>query len=541
MTGGRRLSTWWRAFQVLHAWLRYFVIPAVRRHPAAGRAERAQKALEELGGAWVKLGQALALRFDVLPEDYCRQFFQLLNQMPPFPSEEVRSVIESEFGRPLAELFRHFDSTPIAAASIGQVHRAELPDGAVVAVKVQRPEIRDLVRADLRLMRWIARAIDLVPWLGRPRARRVVGELARWMEEEIDFRNEAHNLELLRRNAAGDPLEKDPQLYPALTTSRVLTVEYLDGVPVIDIVTATRQGDETFLRDLAARGHDLRRIASHITWNALNQVYRQGCFHADPHPANLLVLPGDAIGYVDFGIVGRLDPRSTDSLRRFAESLFAGDVERAVDEFTGWLVPSRRTDLIAARHDLVEALRRYVESARVAPDGVAEETLFEVEMFAVVQRHRMALVPDAVRYLKAVLTTEATVKDLDPRFDLPAHENEFFERLIRIEAVEACDPRRIARSLLDARRRAGDLLDALERGGRVAQMVAEASDVRRSVEVGTALAIAATLVLTALAWIGAPGAKFAAIAIALPAVVLLAVAFREASRLPWRGREDGTQ
>jgi len=541
MTGGRRVGTWRRAFQVLHVWLRYFAIPAVRRRPAAGRAQRAQKALEELGGAWVKLGQALALRFDVLPEDYCLQFFQLLYQMPPFPAEEVRSVIESEFGRPLAELFRRFDFAPIAAASIGQVHRAELPDGAVVAVKVQRPEIRDLARADLRLMRWIARAIDLVPWLGRPSARRVVGELARWTEEEIDFRNEARNLELLMRNAAGDPLERDPRLYPALTTSRVLTVEYLDGVPVIDIVTATRQGDETFLRDLAARGHDLRRIASHITWNALNQIYRQGCFHADPHPANLLVLPGDAIGYVDFGIVGRLDPRATDSLRRFAESLFAGDVERAVDEFTGWLVPSRRTDFIVARHDLVEALRRYVESARVAPGGVAEATLFEVEMFAVVRRHRMALVPDAVRYLKAVLTTEATVKELDPCFDLPAHENEFFERLSRIEAIEACDPQRIARFLLDARRRAGDLLDALERGGRVAQRVAEASAVRRSVEVGAALAIAATLVLTVLTWVGAPGAKFAAIAIALPAVVLLAVAFREASRLPWRGGEDGTQ
>ncbi|HXK24729.1 MAG TPA: AarF/UbiB family protein [Myxococcota bacterium] len=489
----------------------------------------------------MKLGQALALRFDVLPEDYCLQFFKLLYQMPPFPAEEVRGVVESELGRPLEKLFRRFDFTPIAAASIGQVHRAELQGGAVVAVKVQRPGIRDLVRADLRLMRWIARAIDLVPWLGRPRARRVVDELARWTEEEIDFRNEARNLELLGRNAAGDPLERDPRLYPALTTARVLTLDYLDGVPLIDIVTATRQGDETFLRDLAARGHDLRRIASHITWNALNQIYRQGCFHADPHPANLLVLPGDAIGYVDFGIVGRLDPRATDSLRRFAASLFAGDVERAADEFTGWLVPSRRTDLVAARHDLVEALRRYVESTRVAPDGVAQETLFEVEMFAVVRRHRMALVPHAVLYLKAVLTTEATVKELDPCFDLPAHENEFFERLIRIEALEACDPQRIARFLLDARRRVGDLLDALERGGRVAEMVAEASGVRRSVQVGAALAIAATLVLTALTWAGAPGAKFAAIAIALPAVVLLAVAFREASRLPWRGGEDGTQ
>ena len=500
-------------------------------------------ALEELGGAWVKLGQALALRFDVLPKDYCLQFFQLLCRMPPFPAEQVQSVIESELERPLAELFGRFEFTPIAAASIGQVHRAELPDGAVVAVKVQRPEIRNLVRADIRLMRWIALAIDFVPRLSSTRARRVVDEFARWTEEEIDFRNEARHLSMLRRNAVDDPLEREPRLYPTLTTSRVLTVEYLDGIPVIDIVTAIREENEAFLRDLSARGHDLHRIASHITWNALNQFYRTGCFHADPHPANLLVLAGDTIGYVDFGIVGRLDPRSTDSLRRFAQSLFAGDIWRAVDEFTDWLVPSRRTDIIAARYDLMDALRRYVESARVDPDGLAEERVFEVEMFAVVRRHHMALVPDAVRYLKAVLSTEATVKELDPRFDLPAHQNEFFARLSRLEATEALDPQHIAGVLLDIPRRTRHVLDALERGGRVTQMaVSEAGDVRRSVEAGALLAIAATLALTVLAWVGAPGAEFAAIAIALPAIVLLAVAFRDVRRLlPRRRTEDGIQ
>ncbi len=533
----RGAGAWRRGLQAVRVGLRYFVFPALRRRSSADRAVRAQKALEELGGAWIKLGQALALRFDLLPEDYCLQFFQLLNQMQPFPAEEVREVLERELGRPVAELFRHFDFTPVAAASIGQVHRAELPDGVVVAVKVQRPAIRRMIRADLRLMGWIATVLDLLPFLGWPRARRTVDEIARWTEEEIDFRNEARHLEILRRNAAGDPLERTPRPFPALTTSRVLTAEYLDGIPVIDIVRAVRGRDERFLSDLASRGHDLRRIASHIAWNGLNQVYRQGCFHADPHPANLLVLPGDVIGYVDLGIVGRLDPRSTDLFRRFAQRLFEGEVERAVEVFSAWLVPSHRTDVLAARRDLVAALRRYVESARVAPDRIAETRPFEVEMFELVRRHRMALAPEAVRYLKAVLTTDATIRELDPRFDLVAHENRFFSRLARIELVECFDPQRIARFLLDARWHAVDLGDMLEHREELARLAGAASDVRRSVEIGAVVAIAVTLTLTALAWVGSRPAAIAALVTALPALVLLWLALRQARRLP-RGGES---
>jgi predicted unusual protein kinase regulating ubiquinone biosynthesis (AarF/ABC1/UbiB family) len=178
-----------RALQVLRAAFRHLVSPM--RRPAAPRAERMQALLEELGGTWVKLGQALALRFDVLPADYCLQFFQLLNQVRPFPADEVRRILERELGRPLERLFRSFDWAPVAAASIGQVHRAVLPDGTTVAVKVQRPGIRRLVRADLRLMGLLAAWIDAVS--PRARARELVREFARWTEEELDYRIEARH------------------------------------------------------------------------------------------------------------------------------------------------------------------------------------------------------------------------------------------------------------------------------------------------------------------------------------------------------------
>lgn len=495
------MATARRAVQILRAWIRHFVIPVLRRRPSSERAGRAQAALEELGGAWVKLGQALALRFDLLPEDYCLQFFRLLNQMQPFPANQVRQVLEAELGQPVERLFRTFNFTPIAAASIGQVHRAELPDGRVVAVKVQRPEIRDLIGTDLRVMRWLATVIDLLPGSSGWRAGQIVTEFARWSEEELDYRLEARHASLLRFNAQGDPLEHNARIFLSHSAARVLTLEYIEGIAVIDIVTAIRRKDAAFLLDLKSRGHDLKRIASHIVWNTLNQIYRLGCFHADLHPANLLVLAGDSIGYVDFGIVGQLDKRTTDSLRYFAQSLFAGRVELAVREFMRFLVPSRGTDTAAARRDLLDALRGYIDSPRVRPDGFPSESIFEIEMLSLVRKHGMTLDSDVVRYLKAVLTVEASVRELDPSFDLIGHENRFFARLMRIEAVEALAPDRVGQFLLDMKMRVDGLLDTFEGLPAAELQLAEAaSDIRR-LQVTSALAVGGWLIFSALIWL----------------------------------------
>jgi predicted unusual protein kinase regulating ubiquinone biosynthesis (AarF/ABC1/UbiB family) len=538
-----RPGTLRRAWQVLRAATKHLIVPWLLRRETPSRAERMQAALEELGGTWVKLGQALALRFDILPADYCLQFFQLLNQVRPFPADDVRRTIESELGRPLETLFPSFDWEPLAAASIGQVHRAALPDGAAVAVKVQRPGIRDLIRSDLRLMRWMAALLDGSGLLGYTRARDLVTEFARWTEEELDYRIEARHATMLRRNADGDPLERNPRVYVEYTTARVLTLEFLDGVPVIEIVAAFRRGDAAWLEALSARGHDTRRIARHIVWNALNQIYRFGYFHADPHPANVIVLPGDAIGYVDFGIVGRLDDRTTDSLRYFAQSLFAGHTANAVDEFLRFLVPSARTDLDAARRDLVEAMNNYVESARVGPEGISlSEDIFEIEMLAVVRAHSMALAPEAARYLKAVLTAEAMVKELDPRFDLRAHENRFFGRLMRLEAVESLDPRRVGQAVLDARFRLRRLMESLDPArGTPGRLLTVAHNVRRRVQVFSALTMAGWAAVLAAIWtararsglplFGYP-VKVVALAGAVIGLVLLLFSILQVRRLP---------
>jgi ubiquinone biosynthesis protein len=423
------------------------------------------------------------------------------------------------------------------------VYRAELADGTPVAVKVQRPRIRQLVRADLALMRWLAAFVDLTHLFGQTRARSLVAEFARWTDEELDYRIEARHAAVLRRNAGSDPFERNPRVYAVHTTARVLTVEYLDGIPVIDVITAIRGRDAAFLRSLAERGHDARRIASHIVWNALNQIYRFGYFHADPHPANLLVLPDDAIGYVDFGIVGKLDEQTTQALRYFAQSLFAGHTGIAVDEFMRFLTPSARTDVRAARRDLIEAMNNYVESARVGPEGFnLTEDIFEIEMLAVVRSHGMALNPDAVRYLKAVLTAEAMVKELDPQFDLRSHENRFFGRLMELEAIEALDPRRLGQRILDARVRAERVLDAIEGIGRTPRdLIGVALDVRRRVQFFSALTIVGWAAVLAAVWVsgGSDGLRrfsspmtLIAFGAALVSLGLLAFSILEVRRLP---------
>ena len=497
------LTTVRRSWQVYRSFLEHLLIPWALRRRTPSRSERAQAALEELGGMWVKLGQALALRFDILPADYCLQFFQLLNRMEPFGADEVRSIIERELHRPIETLFQSFEWRPHAAASIGQVHRAELHDGTPVAVKVQRPQIRELIRADLTLMRRLAALIDVTRFFGGTRARALVDEFSRWTDEELDYRIEARHGAVLRRNAEGDLLERNPRIYPEYTTSRVLTIEYLDGIPVIDIVTAIRRGDVAFLEAAAARGHDPRRIATHIVWNALNQIYRFGYFHADPHPANLIALPGDAIGYVDFGIVGKFDDQTTQSIRHFAQSLFAGRTGAAVDEFMRFLTPSRTTSVRAARLDLIEAMNNYVESARTGPGGFTlTENIFEIEMLAVVRAHGMVLSPDAVRYLKAVLTAEAMVKELDPQFDLRAHENRFFGRLMEMEAAEALDPRRLGQRVLNARMRFERVLDAIESVAETPRDVLNvALGVRRRVLFFSALTLIGWTAVLAAFWI----------------------------------------
>ena len=218
---------------------------------------------------------------------------------------------------------------------------------------MQRPGIRESLQADIDLMYALRGSSTGPTSSGRRAAATVIDEFARWTADELDYLVEARQAVLLYEHARGERIEQIARVYRDYTTSRVLTTELIDGIPLIDDHRRARDGNAAYLDVAAARGYDLDRIVRHLDWNMLNQVYVFGYFHADLHPANLFVLPGDAIGYVDFGIVGQLPDDVRESLTRYGWLLFRGEIEEAIGELMRWLAPTTDTDAVAARRQLV--------------------------------------------------------------------------------------------------------------------------------------------------------------------------------------------
>ncbi|MBV8080855.1 MAG: AarF/ABC1/UbiB kinase family protein [Actinobacteria bacterium] len=272
-----------------------------RRHsevePTApsARGRHLREMLDELGPTFVKFGQLLSTRPDVVPPDIVAELRALQDDVRPFPFADVERVIREELGQPLERLFLEFETEPMAAASIGQVHRAVLPNGRRVAVKVQRPNAPKQIEADLQLMYQAARlAKERVRLLDFVDTREIVDEFARSIRQELDYRHEARNAEGFHTNFAGHPHVVVPRTYWSYTRSRVLTLEYLEGVQLADL-------------ELDQWSVEQRRNLAYLvaeTW--MTMIFRHGFFHGDPHPANILVLAPDRIGLVDFGLSGKL-------------------------------------------------------------------------------------------------------------------------------------------------------------------------------------------------------------------------------------------
>ncbi|MEY2517402.1 MAG: ubiquinone biosynthesis protein [bacterium] len=408
-----------------------------RRWRRADGPVRLRRALETLGGGWAKLGQLLALRFDLLPEAYCLELFKLLNRAAPFPYEEAERVIREELGREIPELFASFHREPFASASIGQVHDATLHDGRRVAVKVQRPGIAALLGSDIALMRRAATIVDRTRLLGVTRTRDIVDELARWTSEELDYSVEAANAIAIRDNIRDEDTEYAPKVHLDHSARRVLTAERIDGVPLVDIIRELRADREATTSRMRAAGQDLEQAAANVVWNFLGQVYATGVFHGDLHPANILLLDGNRIGYVDFGIVGRIPPEVQQSLGDYARSLFGGDGADAVDQLLRWLRPSAKTDRVAARRDMLRLTEQFLVDLE-DPDARRREILarFQVDLLSTARRHQLSADPLIVLYMKVVLAMDAVTSELAPALDLQSVHERFFSELI-IEGLQS--------------------------------------------------------------------------------------------------------
>lgn len=282
--------------------------------------ERMRLALSELGPTFVKFGQILSSRRDLVTDEYYVELCKLQAQVPPFSAEEARAIIAAELGSPVSEVFKRFDDHPVGSASIAQVHAARLKDGAKVAVKVQRPDIEEVIELDLAVLLDLARFVDRhVPEISGVNPVGVVIEFSSTLRKELDFNNEAMNIERFGTQFEDNPWIKVPTVYRELTTPKVLTMEFLSGRNIMDVAALERAGI------------DAGRLAEHITELIYLQIFEYGFFHGDPHPGNMLVMPGGVTGLLDYGMMGTFSPPFRSSIAHLIAGLAERDHQQVMD------------------------------------------------------------------------------------------------------------------------------------------------------------------------------------------------------------------
>lgn len=367
--------------------------------------ERFRMTLEELGPTFVKFGQVLSTRPDLIPMSLVEELRKLQENVLPFPSDEARSVIEGELRRRIGEVFSTFQDTPIAAGSIAQVHAAELREGLPVVVKVQRPNLERILRTDVEILEFLAGAIERdIPesQLYQPTA--IVQEFRRTVLAEIDFLREAASMERFARNFAGDARFTVPRVYREWSTSRVLVMERVEGI---------RADNRTRLLE---GGYDLRQIAVNGVEFVLTQVFVHGFFHADPHPGNILLLPGNRICDIDFGQMGVVDATRREELLAFMLAVVAEDSDQLLRVLERMELVDETTDRRAMRRDTEELIARFGGQALERIDFAK----FFSALFEAFTRHQIVMPPDILLLGKALATMDGIARVLCPELDVVA-------------------------------------------------------------------------------------------------------------------------
>lgn len=367
----------------------------------ASRALRLRRALEALGPTFVKFGQALSTRADVLGPELIAELSQLQDSLPPLPAGVAEAAIEAALGGPVADLFAGFEPAPLAAASIAQVHRATLPSGERVAVKVRRPEIDATIERDLAILAQLARLAErYLPDADLFQPAALVTEFARSIRRELDLAREGRTFERFSRNFEGDGTVRFPRVHWTHTTNAVLTLEFIDGVKALDI--------------LGREGYDPGLVARRGGAIMLKQVLRHGLFHADPHPANLFILPGNVVCMLDLGNVGHLERRMRDAVAALVRAIVEEDAERLTHAVLGIGKPLRPIDMGQLRRDVTELVDTY---AGIAFRDLQIGPLLQ-DALAVMRRYRIQAPPDLMLLVRAFVTIEGVGRQLDPTFKL---------------------------------------------------------------------------------------------------------------------------
>lgn len=360
-----------------------------------------RKAFEELGAAFIKVGQIASTRSDLLPQPIIQELEKLQDRVPPLPFGMVRRVVEDSLQSSLESVFQEFNPIPIAAASIGQVHQAILHNGDRVAVKVQRPFLRETVKIDLEIFQTLIKRLETrTQWGKRYPIRLIFEEFSETIKRELDFINEGKNAEKLFEVCKRKLDLVIPKIYWEYTKPSLLTMEYISGTPLHQV--------------LQEPSYNRQRIALHLSRALLQQILLEGCFHGDPHPGNILVLPGEKIALIDFGISGHLSRSMRNQLLLLVSGLVQGNDNKIIKILSQMGMVSDSMDRQSFQAD-ISALRH--KHMKVPPRGFPLGESIQ-DFFDIIFRHRIYIPSEFVLVGKTMLTLEGTIKDLDPTLSL---------------------------------------------------------------------------------------------------------------------------
>ena len=415
--------------------------------------------LERRGPIFIKIGQFLALRPDIIPQEYCDELLKLVDRVPPAPWRAVEEILTQELGRSPAEVFPRFNRRPVAAGSLAQVYVARLKDGTEVAVKVQRPNLEATLKRDLERAKFIARVLEASgkPFIVSPSA--LVEEVRAWLGREIDFRQELSNMERSGELADGSLIQRIPIPYRAYSTARVLTAEYLRGIPISSVLQELRAEQPGREPGIAVRGVNPKLYAERLLTATLTQIFRHQFFHADLHPGNLLVLPGDVVGFVDFGLCDELAGPVREKQFHYLTAVYSEDQSRIFNALKEILIPSEQTDMERFRREFLEEAQKLEGQSQTAGERRMDQSplaQYLVGVMRAARRNGLQVPAGVLSMYRALLTVESLANQLGFTEGLREVGKSFFAELQREELVEHLSSRanieRVFFSLLNLKR-----------------------------------------------------------------------------------------
>jgi len=376
--------------------------------------KRLRLTLERLGPTFIKFGQVLSVRPDLMPKSYIKELEILQDKVPEFPYSVVEEQIKKELGKDINELFLNFEKKPIASASISQVHKATLKDGKNVAVKIQRPNVKEIMESDIEIMFYVAKLLEKkVPKIRKFNPVQIIEEFAKWTIKELDFKREALNAKRFARNFSRDKEVKIPEIYDKFTTNKILVMEFIEGIELHNIKQIIKKGIN--LRPLIDKGFEV----------ILTQVFVHGFFHADPHPGNIIITTDKKIAFVDFGIVGHFD----ENLKAKSIDLFYGVIENNAEKIVETLADLSDTE-IENKEEFEYEISNILEPLQTGDIKKVKVSYILENILDIALNHGLKMPTAFILFGKTIITLEGVAIEYDPKFSLVENSKPFIEKLI---------------------------------------------------------------------------------------------------------------